>query len=104
MTNRTIIVSGRGHGKTHWMKELALAQQDPGQRERIQKAFEGFAAAAGVMVEAMTNAFASVSRALADANLVPPPVPEDPRERALFLAQRRGTGPEKVLDRRPRRG
>lgn len=47
--------------------------------------------------EAMKKAVQSILDLLQDSGLLPPPVPTDPRKRALHLRKHRNTGPDKPI-------
>lgn len=92
--------------------ELAHLLDDPEFREVMRQRIEAFAEQLGATMEAAARcladtaaaygtALADVHRSLVDAGVLPEPPPEDPRERALWLRQHRGTGPDRQVQHRP---
>jgi hypothetical protein len=103
-------------GGTPAARQLALALDDPEVRARLEEGVRQLAEAIGATVEAAARALAEAIEAyrplvestyatLRDAGVLPEVPPEDPRERALWLRQHRGTGPDRQVQhaRRPRR-
>lgn len=95
---------------------IAAALDDPEQRARLEawarETAERIGAFVDDLVRALVPALAEWNRQieplvaqLREAGLLPEVPPEDPRARALWLRQHRGTGPSRQVqhERRPRR-
>lgn len=100
-------------GGTPAARQLALAFDDPEVRARLEEGVRRLAESVAITVEAALAAFAKVCKAYAEsippalrqlreAGVLPEPPPEDPRARALWLRQHRGTGPDRQVQHRPR--
>jgi hypothetical protein len=105
-------------GGTPAARVLAKAFDDPEVRARLEEALAELARHARVAVEQVAEAFARAAEAyrplldlqlgpirqrLVDAGVIPNPGPEDPRERALWVRQHRGTGPDRPAGQRAHR-
>jgi hypothetical protein len=100
-------------GGTPAARRLAEFLDDPETRARMEADLQRFAEQYGLLVSSVSEALAraveqyrplleSVSATLRDAGVLPEQPPEDPRERALWLRQHRGAGPDRQLQHRPR--
>jgi hypothetical protein len=100
-------------GGTPAARELARALDDPELRARLEEgcrqiaeharlAIEPVFAALGRAVEAYGLAVRPVVEQLRDAGVLTELPPEEPRERALWVRQHRGTGPDRQVQHRPR--
>lgn len=100
-------------GGTPAAQALAAALDDPEARARIEEscrqlaeharlAVESVYEALGRAIEAYGLALRPVVEQLREAGVLPEEPPTDPRARALWLRQHRGTGPDRQLQHRPR--
>lgn len=103
-------------GGTPAARWLAEQLDDPVKRAELEESVRRFAErlqltirpvidAALRQAEAIGRAYAHLGDTLRDAGALPEEPPDDPRERALWLRQQRGTGPDRQVQRqhRPRR-
>lgn len=74
----------------------------PEQVEQLRAMTTKLAKIASVYMADLQRALAGVTAAFQRAGLIPPPVPDDPRERALHLLRTRNTGPAPGRRRPPR--
>lgn len=103
-----------GHAARSELEALCRAMNaTPEQRERLEAWTRDAAERLGVIVEDLLRALApamtdlgrqldDVYGKLREAGIVPEEPPGDPRTRALWLRQHRGTGPDRQVQHRPR--
>ena len=105
---REVLLVAGGTPAARW---LAQALDTPEQRERMRESMQRLTDHMHITFQASAAAFARAAEALRPAlaqlresGLIPEEPPSDPRERALWARQHRGTGPDRQLQhqRRPR--